>query len=254
MVRLYTSHQEHPEFYKGLVVSLNEEQLHYIRNVLRFIPGDALFLFNEYEGEWRGTVRTLTKSRAEIELLEQIRLPVPQATSMDSNLRVNLMFSPLKHEPLLYLIEKATELGVSKLLPTIMERSNVTRINRDKLSRNALEASQQCERLDIPEITELASLETHVRRDWPGNHALIVCWERGQGQIPFIREALAQVSPQTEVTFLIGPEGGFSEREIEFLSQLPDIHFCHLGPRILRAETAATFVLAAFQMVRTPLR
>lgn len=241
MVRLYTPQSLTPQ----AIVPLNEDQVHYVRNVLRHGVGDALTVFNGSDGEWGAVIQTLTKSRGEILLVEQVRAPSPTPF-------VGLIFAPLKHDPLLYLIEKATELGVSHLQPVIMDRSSVHKFNADKMQRNAIEASQQCERLEVPQVSEILPVREYLSTLDSQESVLIVCQERGQPQ--YIGKTIETIRREDDVSgvmrkiyFLIGPEGGISPSELDHLSTLPHVHFCNLGPNILRAETAAVYALTAFQ-------
>lgn len=240
MVRLYI-----PETLKAqAIIPLNEDQIHYLRNVLRYGPDDPLTVFNGNGGEWRAKIHTLSKSRGDITIIDQIR--PPEWTPF-----VGLVFAPLKHDPLLYLIEKATELGVTCLQPALMDRSAVTKFNRDKMAKNAIEASQQCERLEVPDVKELVPLRDVLAG--LSNHSeefiLIVCQERGQPT--FIGKTLKTIieeTPRKKIYFLIGPEGGLTPNELDYLSSHPYTQFCNLGPNILRAETAAIYALTAYQI------
>lgn len=236
MVRLYVT----DSLKSAEIVPLNEDQVHYLRNVLRQGPGDTLTVFNGTDGEWSAQIHHLTKSRGDVTILEQIRPPLQTPF-------VGLIFAPLKHDPLLYLIEKCTELGVSCLQPALMERSVVHKFNQDKMQRNTIEASQQCERLAVPDVKEILPLRTILTKlsQTSDSVELIVCQERGQPG--FIAQVLRTISTDKNVYFLIGPEGGLSADELDILATFPFVHFCNLGPNILRAETAATYALTAFQ-------
>ena len=237
MVRLYIP----DSLNAGEIVPLNDDQVHYLRNVLRHGPGDSLTAFNGNNGEWCAEIHALTKSRGNIIIVEQIR--APSQTPF-----VGLIFAPLKHDPLFYLIEKATELGVSCLQPAVMERSVVHKINQDKIQRNSIEASQQCERLVVPDVRDIMPLRDIIMElsKNPESVELIVCQERGQPV--FIGQVMKAINTDKKVYFLIGPEGGLSMTELDHLATFPFVHFCNLGPNILRAETAATYALIAFQM------
>ncbi len=242
MVRLYTPDSISPQ----AIVPLNEDQVHYVRNVLRHGVGDSLTIFNGSDGEWTAIIQALTKSRGEVLVVNQVRTPSPKPF-------VGLIFAPLKHDPLLYLIEKATELGVSHLQPVLMDRSSVHKFNSDKMQRNAIEASQQCERLEIPQVPSIIPVREYLSTLDLKKSVLIVCQERGQPQ--FIRNVMEAVQQENDLSgvtrkvyFLIGPEGGLSPDELDHLSTLPNVHFCNLGPNILRAETAAIYALTAFQL------
>ncbi|WP_010297064.1 RsmE family RNA methyltransferase [Candidatus Odyssella thessalonicensis] len=245
MTRLY-----YPEpLSKDARIVLQEDHVHYLRNVLRQQVGDQVNIFNAHDGEWHGHISTLTKSHAEISLQQQVRQPEGESPIM-------LLFCPLKHDPTHYLIEKCTEVGVTVFQPIIMERGNIHKINQNKLQRIAIEAAQQCERLSVPEVRELRPLRD-VLKDWPEQIKLSVCAERAftdKQRLPFAEDLANNVPAEREgqsravtLASLIGPEGGIHPQEIELLSNYPFVQFVSLGKNILRAETAA--VVAATKMV-----
>lgn len=236
MVRLYS----HVFLDTGKNVSLQEHQTHYLRNVLRLQCGDVIHLFNQDAGEWSGVITVLTKSKGEIKLIDQVRRP-------ESERELELLFAPLKQEAMFFLVEKATEIGVSSLQPILTEYCQISKFNSEKVHRNCLEASQQCERLSIPKVSPLQKLEI-VLNHWQENKLLIVCLER-QDSMP-IATLLGQISAAQDVSFLIGPEGGLSERDIALLSRYSFVRFCKMGPRILRAETAAIAALTCYQAIK----
>ena len=220
-------------------IVLTPDQVHYLFHVLRFQPGQFINMFNGNDGEWLGKINHLTKNKGSIIVLEQVKSAQPLPA-------VKLVFTPLKHEPLLYLIEKATELGVTELQPTLTERCNIHRLNHEKLERNTLEAAQQCERLCVPLLHLIKPLR-QLLAAWDPEEALIVCRERQAVQS--ITTVLQQ-KVEKRCAFLIGPEGGFSDEELQYLSTHKFVYFCHLGPRILRAETAAIATLTSYQLLK----
>lgn len=221
----------------GEEITLPPDQLHYVRNVLRHTVGETLTVFNQQDGEWEAIITTLAKNKGTVLPQKQIRPP-------ETPPEVWLLFSPIKNDAQLFLIEKATELGATHFLPVITERCNVSRVKEDKLARNALEAVQQCERLDLPHFLKPQSL-TETLSAWDKTQPLIVCRERGADAE--LRDVLEKVKSHKPLAFLIGPEGGFSSQEIRLLEQQPFVSFTSLGPRILRAETAAIAVLSCYQ-------
>lgn len=236
MVRLYIdSHLD-----TGKLISLQEHQGHYLRNVLRLTTHDPLKLFNEREGEWLATLETLTKSTATAQVTQRLRTAVAEPD-------VTLLFAPLKPDALHYLIEKATELGVSCLQPIRTEFTQISKLNREKITRYCVGAAEQCERLSLPRLGELKSLK-EIGQGWVDDTVLIVCLER-QESMP-LAPLLQQLPPAQKVAFLIGPEGGLSAGDIAVLSSYPFVKFCRMGPRILRAETAAIAALSCFQALR----
>jgi 16S rRNA (uracil1498-N3)-methyltransferase len=170
------------------------------------------------------------------------------------------MFCPIKNDPLHYLIEKCTEIGVTIFQPVLMERGNIHKINREKLHRIAVEASQQCERLSVPEVRQLRPLR-EILDDWPQDTILYSCaerWRESNHQKQSVDNSEDKTSVEGKGIFstdksvslkasLIGPEGGISPKEIELLCRYPFVQFISLGKNILRAETAA--VVAATKMI-----
>lgn len=236
MVRLYS----HTVLDTGNIISLQEHQTHYLKNVLRHQCGDVIQLFNQESGEWQGEITTLTKSKGEVALTKLLRKPT-------SEQEVGLLFAPLKQDPLLFLIEKTTELGVTSLQPILTDYSQISKVNVEKIERNCVEASQQCERLSVPKVSPLQKLEI-VLNQWQEDVLLIVCLER-QESIP-IAKLLEQLPPAQKISFLIGPEGGLSTKDSDLLKRYPFVKFCKMGPRILRAETAAIAALTCYQAIK----
>lgn len=222
---------------KKASVSLPLNQTHYLRNVLRMEEGDALCLFNGRDGEWRGALENIGKKGATITIESLIRPQTPPADLW-------ALFAPVKKEGTDMMVEKATELGVSVLWPVLTARSNTQRVNTERWQANAIEASEQCERLEVPEIRDLKPLE-EVLAGWPSGRILFVCAERGQA-IPAAK-AFAQ-HKEKPAAVLIGPEGGFTESEMAELESYPFIVKISLGERILRAETALIAALAGRQL------
>jgi len=194
-------------------------------------PGDVVRLFNGHDGEWQARVTKIRRDQAEFSVEALLR---PQAPEPD----IFLAFAPLKRDATDLLVQKATELGAAALLPVFSERTNASRINLDRLRAIATEAAEQCERLTVPDIFSPVALPA-LLADWPADRKLFVALERAAA--PPLRPASGPVG------LLIGPEGGFSPAEHETVTGK---NFCHpvsLGPRVLRAETAAIVGLALLQ-------
>ena len=226
----------------GRPLALSPGQAHYLRSVLRLAPGAEVAAFNGRDGEWRGRLTALAKGRAELEPLRQVR---PQAPEPD----LWLCFAPVKQARIDLIAEKAAELGAACLLPVLTRRTDVARVNVDRLRANAVEAAEQCGRLSVPEVAEPVAL-ARLLRDWPPTRPLLVCTEAGPAR------PLAAVAAELEggleggaAGFLVGPEGGFEAAELDALADLPFCHLVGLGPRILRAETAVVAALACWQAV-----
>jgi 16S rRNA (uracil1498-N3)-methyltransferase len=230
MARLYISSL------KTSPLVLDKDQTHYLKNVLRLRVNDSFHVFNE-TGEWEANILDLKKGSCLIALGQQMRTPTPLPS-------VGLAFAPLKHDAQSFLLEKATELGVTDLYPVITQRSNIHRIQSDKWLKNTIEACQQCERLSPPHLHALQPLPQFLA-SLTDNIQLLVAKERGPASA--ISDLLTNLSSEKIPIFLIGPEGGFTDEEFQLLHHQSQCNFLTLGPRILRAETAALAVLSCFQ-------
>ena len=222
----------------GATVLLDEGQTHYLLHVLRAKSGDRVLLFNGRDGEWQAEV--IMAGKRGITLAVRV-LTAPQAGIPD----LWLVFAPVKKTPSDYLTQKATELGVSKLQPVFTRRTIVTRINEQRLLANAVEAAEQSGRLTVPEIGEALALEK-LMPVWPHARRIFFCDEGGDA-MP-LAEA-ARKAGEGHSAILTGPEGGFDPAERESLRALPFVTPVSLGPRILRADTAALAALAIWQSV-----
>ncbi|TVQ83058.1 MAG: 16S rRNA (uracil(1498)-N(3))-methyltransferase [Micavibrio sp.] len=212
---------------------LSENQIHYLRNVLRFQSGAQLLIFNGRDGEWLAELTEIGKKRGAVKPLRQMR---PQTPSPD----ILAAFAPVKKTRLDFMIEKATELGASKLIPVLTERCIVSRVNTERMTAQAVEAAEQCARMDVPDISEPATLPALLEK-WDKNRILIVCAERGDS-VPF--RAAVQRAQNKPVAILTGPEGGFTDAELDLLAAQEFTVMADLGPRILRAETALIAALS----------
>ncbi|MEM7444657.1 MAG: 16S rRNA (uracil(1498)-N(3))-methyltransferase [Pseudomonadota bacterium] len=244
--RLYCDHRlgiERP-------VQLGEAVAHRLRSVLRLGVGDCVRLFNAECGEWLCKLSRLSKKGAEAIPRKQIRQPVPNGPS------VWLLFAPLKKDALDILIEKSVELGVDRLLPTTTAHTDVGRVNMARMRARAIAAAEQCERLSIPEIDDPKPITARLKA-LSKDRIVIACAEAGP-VTPLLD--LAREFHQQPVCLMTGPEGGFAKSELDAIAKLPFVHAAGLGPRVLRAETAAIAALAIWQSVsgdseeRPPLR
>ena len=222
----------------GAELTLNQDQSHYLVHVLRARTGDAVRLFNGRDGEWRATIAAIGKRATTLSLNLQTasQIGVPD---------IWLCAAPVKRTPLDYLTQKATELGVARIQPVITQRTIVARVNLERMLANAIEAAEQSGRLAIPEIAEPLSL-AKLLSTWPAGRRLIFCDEAGEA--PPVSGAL-QDQPPGPWAVIIGPEGGFDTRERTQLRQQPFVVPVSLGPRIMRADTAALAALAVWQSI-----
>jgi 16S rRNA (uracil1498-N3)-methyltransferase len=223
----------------GARIALGAAAAHRLRDVLRLGPGAAVAAFNPCDGEWLCRIAELARGRAALEAVAQRRSPEPEADLW-------LLFAPIRRARLDWLVEKATELGVAAFVPVATAHTQAPQINRDHLAAVAAAAAEQSERLSVPEIRPVAPLD-RVLAAWPAGRILVVCDESGGGRP--IAEALADIAPGMPAALLVGPEGGFAEWELDAFGKLPIVSRVGLGPRVLRAETAALAALAAFQAI-----
>jgi len=221
------------------IIGLPADQSHYLRHVMRVKTGEEIALFNGKDGEWRARVDGIGKGWASLELQDQIH-----AQRIESDLW--LCFAPIKRTRIDFLIEKATELGVSRLQPVMTQFTNSTRVNLHRLKARSIEAAEQSERLSVPEICEAISLEG-LLATWPGDRELLFCDERHGARGLVAVAADQSASDRSGYAILIGPEGGFDDGERQILLDHPATISVSLGPRILRAETAALAALSTWQ-------
>lgn len=219
---------------------LDATAAHRLRDVLRLAAGAAVAGFNARDGEWLCRIVAIDRRRAVLTAIEQRR----RAATPDPDLW--LLFAPIKRTRLDWLVEKATELGAAALFPVLTARTQPERLNHDRLQALAVAAAEQSGRLSVPEIRPIAPL-TQLASGWSGDRRLFLCDETGGG-LP-IATALGGITAATPAAVFVGPEGGFTETELETLGGLSIVTRVGLGPRVLRAETAAIAALAAFQAI-----
>jgi 16S rRNA (uracil1498-N3)-methyltransferase len=220
----------------GAVIDAGPLHCHYLLNVLRMTDGGEVLVFNGRDGEWRAAVEAKSKKAARLKLIEQTR---PQPPTPD----LVYCFAPLKQARLDYLVQKAVEMGAGILQPVITQHTQVSKAGTDRLRANAIEAAEQCGILAVPEVAEPIKLD-RLLAGWEKDRRLIFCDEDASTNNPL--PALQAIS-ETKLGLLIGPEGGFSDVERRQLRSLPFVTAIPLGPRILRADTAAVAALAVVQ-------
>jgi 16S rRNA (uracil1498-N3)-methyltransferase len=214
---------------------LTTEQRHYLVNVLRLTSGDPVRVFNALDGEWLAHLATVGKRSASLRC-ERKTADVRPPPDID------YLFAPLKHARMDYVVQKATELGAKRLRPVMTHRTVSERINLARMRTNAIEAAEQCNLVFLPEICEPAPLG-EILADWPRERRLVYCDETA----PVADPIAALKSVALPAALLVGPEGGFTEGERELLRKVPDSMAISLGPRIVRADTAAVAGLALLQ-------
>jgi 16S rRNA (uracil1498-N3)-methyltransferase len=225
----------------GVEVDLDPGQVNYLVSVLRMREGDRILVFNGRDGEWLASLGIRSRKSYLLRVGEPVR---PQPPDPD----LQYLFAPLKQARLDYMVEKATEMGAGRLRPVLTQHGQVTRINLERMEANAIEAAEQCGLLAIPAIDEPMELKA-LLDTWPareGERRIIFCDEADDGANPL--PVLMELKP-TPLAVLIGPEGGFSAEERQILRSRSFVTAIPLGPRILRADTAAVAALTVVQAV-----
>ncbi len=218
---------------------LNRDQANYLVNVLRMRAGQGLLVFNGREGEWRATLVSSDRKAASLAVVEQVR-EQPQGTD------IWLCFAPIKSARLDYMVQKAVEMGASRLVPVMTSRTQLAVKNPVRLRANIIEAAEQCGVLELPELAEAIRLPNLQSLFMTGGRSVVFCDEMAAVADPVAAlNALALAAP---VAVLIGPEGGFDAAERAMIMGWTGTIPIALGPRILRADTAAVAALAAVQM------
>ncbi len=223
----------------GIEFESGPEQTHYLTNVLRLGEGDALLVFNGRDGEWLGRLKPRGRKRAFIHIESQTR-PQPPAADLV------YCFAPLKQGRLDYMVQKAVEMGAGLLQPVITQHCQVTNIGMVRIQANAIEAAEQCGVLAVPQCRSPVKLVALLEA-WEQDRRLIFCDEDSKTNNPV--PALQDIR-EDKLGLLVGPEGGFSESEREKLRKLPFVTAIPLGPRILRADTAAVAALTILQAIK----
>jgi 16S rRNA (uracil1498-N3)-methyltransferase len=224
----------------GGIIALGTEQSHYLANVMRANVGTAVALFNGRDGEWAAEVIEVKKREVTLKVVEKTR---DQGTEPD----LWLAFAPIKKARLDFMAQKATELGVSHMIPVYTRRTIVDRVKTDRLRANAIEAAEQCERVSVPTSDEPIKLEK-LLANWPEDRMIMFCDEDLSGDSA--HEALAKADAKGSARpwgIIIGPEGGFDDDERKMIRSHKNTVVVSLGPRVLRADTAAMAAISLWQ-------
>lgn len=224
---------------EGATLTLERAQSHYLHNVMRKGEGDKVRLFNRADGEWSARIVAARKNAVELQCAGLLRPPLLPPD-------IDYLFAPLKSARLDYVAQKACEMGVRRLRPIMTQHTVAGRVNMERLQANVVEAAEQCELTALPEVLEPLNFDKMIA-GWDAGRRMIFCDESAAGQ-PALA-ALQAIPPHTPLAMLIGPEGGFSAGERGQLLKLPFVTVLPLGPRILRADTAAVAALALVQAV-----
>lgn len=220
----------------GETVTLGRDQSNYLGNVLRLKAGDTILVFNGRDGEWQAELG----GRKRVDTLTIHRQTRPQDRLPD----IGYVFAPLKHARLDYMVQKAVEMGASRLQPVLTRFTQVSRVNSERMRANVIEAAEQCGITALAEVADPVPLERFLT-ERAGDRLLVFCDEAADLGDPL--QALQQGSAADGIEVLIGPEGGFAEEERTLLLRQPRILRLSLGPRILRADTAGVAALALIQ-------
>lgn len=224
---------------QGAPLILPRESSHYLIEVMRMQAGDSVAVFDGTNGEWEASIDDPHRKQARLTAQSQLR---PQETVPD----LWLLFAPIKHGRIDFIVEKACELGVAHVKPVITQRTIVNRVPVDRLKANMVEAAEQCGRTALPSLAEPVQLDK-LLASWPEDRALLFCDETG-GQ-PML-DALKDRPHGGPAAILIGPEGGFTDAERQMIRAIPSAVPLSLGPRILRADTAAVAAISLWQALQ----
>ncbi|WP_294230799.1 16S rRNA (uracil(1498)-N(3))-methyltransferase [uncultured Shimia sp.] len=219
---------------EGQTIPLTKEQAHYLFGVMRMAVGDPVLVFNGRDGEWRCAVTVANKRNGELVCEAQTK-PLQMPPDLW------LCFAPIKKARTDFIVEKAAEMGAARIVPVSTDFTNSERIRQDRLQAHAVEAAEQCGGTYVPEVSDLVKLD-RLLAEWPEGRQLMFCDEAEVGSAK--RLAASTGGPWA---ILIGPEGGFSDAERARLKALPFAHVVSLGPRILRADTAAVAAMTLWQ-------
>ena len=224
----------------GQTVELERNQSNYLGNVLRLAAGDTVLVFNGRDGEWRAEIGG--RKRADTLAISA------QTRAQDRLPDITYLFAPLKHARLDYMVQKAVEMGCARLVPVLTRFTQVSRVNGERMRANVIEAAEQCGILSLANVADPVPLERFLASRAAAERLLVFCDEEAEVADPL--ETLRRGRERTQgIDVLIGPEGGFAEEERTILSRQPRILRLSLGPRILRADTAAVAALALVQAV-----
>ncbi len=218
---------------------LSKEHSHYLMNVLRSKIGDHIALFNPEQGEACFEIIDTHPRKTRVKFIDQQKPPEKSSNQLW------LAFAPIKKNRLMFLAEKISELGVDQAYPILTEFTDVRKIPEERFKANLIEASEQCERLSIPKLHPMQKLETFLNH-FPKDRTLAICAENHATEKFY---DFLDAHHDKKITFLVGPEGGFSPKEFELFKHLPQAKLISLGPRILRAETATIAALSNWQMM-----
>ena len=224
---------------KNLILYIKKKQHHFLKNVLRLKINDEINIFNGISGEWQTKINSINRDSTVITVIKKIY-------DFKKSSDIWLICAPIKQNRMSIAIQKATELGVAKIIPCLTEYTNVRKINIKNLKTNSIEAAEQCERLDIPDIEAITDIK-NLLSNWPNDRKLIFCDEKVQNKKLIIETLLSLKNNNNKFGILIGPEGGFSDAETSMIAKNKNVISISLGERVLRSDTAITVTLYCLQ-------
>ena len=223
----------------NLIIYIKDKQHHFLKNVLRVKVNDEINIFDGISGEWKAIIISINRNNTVLRVIDKI-------SKLKKSTDVWLVFAPIKQYRMSLAIQKATELGVSKIIPCVTEYTNIRNINIKNLYDNAIEASEQSERLDIPKIEHQIDLKS-LLSEWPEDRKLVYCDEKINQGKSIIETLFLLKDYNSKWAVLIGPEGGFSESEKELITKNKNVIPVSLGDGMLRSDTAIVVSLFCIQ-------
>ena len=226
-------------------VKLENKQVHYLINVMRKKIDDSILVFNSVNGEYLAKISEIYKNTIIINIIKKIR-----DVKIEND--IWLLFAPVKKSPTEYIVQKATELGVSKIIPVITERTITKNLNLKRMQDIAIESSEQCERITIPEVCAIKKLKDLIP-NWDNDRIIFFCDETIRNNV-VVKIDLQNLSTKSFGAILVGPEGGFSTNETNYLREKKFIRPIDLGPRILRSDTAVIAALSLWHYIKGDIK
>ena len=226
-------------------VKLENKQVHYLINVMRKKIDDSILVFNSVNGEFLAKISEINKNTIIIDIIKKIR-----DVKIEND--IWLLFAPVKKSPTEYIVQKATELGVSKIIPVITERTITKNLNLKRMQDIAIESSEQCERITIPEVCAIKKLKDLIP-NWDNDRIIFFCDETIRNN-DVVKIDLQNLSTKSFGAILVGPEGGFSTNETNYLREKKFIRPINLGPRILRSDTAVVTALSLWHYLNGDIK
>ncbi len=226
----------------NILIYIKDKQFHFLKNVIRIKINEEIDVFDGTSGEWKSKVISINRSNIVIKIVSLNKI-------IEKENDIWLVFSPIKPHRMNIAIQKATELGVSRILPCITEYTNIRKINLKNLCDNAIEAAEQSERLDVPKIDKEINLNDIIS-NWPRDRKIFFCDENRTNNIQLLRDALLPFQETLHKSaVLIGPEGGFSKKDRDIIMSNKCVTAVSLGNKVLRSDTAITVALFSIQQI-----